>query len=193
MALDSYDVIRELGRGGMALVHLARQRDLGRLVALKELAGLNADDPSFAERFLRESRVAGSLNHESIVTVYEYFEDGGTPFIAMELMEGGSLRPLIGDLSLPQTARVLEDLLAAVAYAGNAGHRAPRPQAGERADHEGRPREGRRLRHRQGGAERSEGPDVGGHDGRHAGVHVARAGDGEGGRRRRRTSTRSAA
>ena len=62
MSLDSYDVIRELGRGGMAVVHLARQRDLGRLAALKELAGLNADDPSFAERFLRESRVAGSLN-----------------------------------------------------------------------------------------------------------------------------------
>ena len=130
MSLDSYDVIRELGRGGMAVVHLARQRDLGRLAALKELAGLNADDPSFAERFLRESRVAGSLNHESIVTVYEYFEDGGTPFIAMELMEGGSLRPLIGELSLPQTARVLEDLLAAVAFAGNAGivHRDLKPE-----------------------------------------------------------------
>ncbi len=130
MALDSYDVIRELGRGGMAVVHLARQRDLGRLVALKELAGLNADDPSFAERFLRESRVAGSLNHESIVTVYEYFDDDGTPFIAMELMEGGSLRPLIGELGLPQTARVLEDLLAAVAYAGKAGivHRDLKPE-----------------------------------------------------------------
>ena len=130
MSLDSYDVIRELGRGGMAVVHLARQRDLGRLAALKELAGLNADDPSFAERFLRESRVAGSLNHESIVTVYEYFTDGGTPFIAMELMEGGSLRPLIGELSLPQTARVLEDLLAAIAFAGNAGivHRDLKPE-----------------------------------------------------------------
>ncbi len=130
MSLDSYDVIRELGRGGMAIVHLARQRDLGRLAALKELAGLNADDPSFAERFLRESRVAGSLNHESIVTVYEYFDDGGTPFIAMELMEGGSLRPLIGELSLPQTARVLEDLLAAIAFAGKAGivHRDLKPE-----------------------------------------------------------------
>ena len=130
MSLDSYDVIRELGRGGMAIVHLARQRDLGRLAALKELAGLNADDPSFAERFLRESRVAGSLNHENVVTVYEYFEDSGTPFIAMELMEGGSLRPLIGELSLPQTARVLEDLLAAIAFAGKAGivHRDLKPE-----------------------------------------------------------------
>jgi len=121
MSLDQYDVIRELGRGGMAVVHLARQRDLQRLVALKELGGFNARDPSFAERFLRESRLAGSLNHPNIVTVYEYFEDGGTPYIAMELIEGGSLRPLIGELSLPKVARVLEDLLAAVDYAGRAG------------------------------------------------------------------------
>jgi len=121
VSLDGYDVIRELGRGGMAVVHLARQRDLQRLVALKELGGFNARDPAFAERFLRESRMAGSLNHPNIVTVYEYFEDGGTPYIAMELIEGGSLRPLVGDLSLPKVARVLEDLLAAIAYAGRAG------------------------------------------------------------------------
>jgi predicted Ser/Thr protein kinase len=130
VALDDYDVIRELGRGGMAIVHLARQRDLGRLAALKELAGFNAGDPAFAERFLRESRVAGSLNHQNIVTVYEYFDDGGVPFIAMELIEGGSLRPLIGELSLPKVARVLEDLLAAVGYAGRNGivHRDLKPE-----------------------------------------------------------------
>jgi predicted Ser/Thr protein kinase len=130
MSLDSYDVIRELGRGGMAIVHLSRQRDLGRLVALKELAGFNAGDPAFAERFLRESRVAGSLNHQNIVTVYEYFDDNGVPFIAMELIEGGSLRPLIGELSLPKVARVLEDLLAAVGYAGRNGivHRDLKPE-----------------------------------------------------------------
>ncbi len=121
MALDDYDVIRELGRGGMAVVHLARQRDLERLVALKELGGFNARDPAFAERFLRESRMAGGLNHPNIVTVYEYFEDGGVPYIAMELIEGGSLRPLIGELSLPKVARILEDLLAAVGYAGRNG------------------------------------------------------------------------
>ena len=121
MGLDEYDVIRELGRGGMAVVHLARQRDLQRLVALKELSGFNARDPAFAERFLRESRMAGGLNHPNIVTVYEYFEDGGVPYIAMELVEGGSLRPLIGELSLPKVARVLEDLLAAVGYAGRNG------------------------------------------------------------------------
>ena len=130
MALDDYDVIRELGRGGMAVVHLARQREMQRLVALKELGGFQARDPASVERFLRESRLAGSLNHPNIVTVYEYFEDQGTPYIAMELVEGGSLRPLIGDLSLPRVARVLEDLLAAVGHAGKAGivHRDIKPE-----------------------------------------------------------------
>ncbi len=130
MSLDDYDVIRELGRGGMAVVHLARQRDMQRLVALKELGGFQARDPASVERFLRESRMAGSLNHPNIVTVYEYFDDDGTPYIAMELVEGGSLRPLIGELSLPRVARVLEDLLAAVGHAGKAGivHRDIKPE-----------------------------------------------------------------
>src|SRR5436305_7690893 len=130
MALDDYDVIRELGRGGMAVVHLARQREMQRFVALKELGGFQARDPASVERFLRESRMAGSLNHPNIVTVYEYFDDRGTPYIAMELVEGGSLRPLIGDLSLPRVARVLEDLLAAVGHAGKAGivHRDLKPE-----------------------------------------------------------------
>ena len=130
MSLDDYDVIRELGRGGMAAVHLARQRDMQRLVALKELGGFQARDPASVERFLRESRMAGSLNHPNIVTVYEYFEDAGTPYIAMELVEGGSLRPLIGELSLPRVARVLEDVLAAVGHAGKAGivHRDIKPE-----------------------------------------------------------------
>ena len=84
----------------------------------------------------------------------------------MELVEGGSLRPLIGELSLPKVARVLEDLLAAVGYAGRSRHRAPRPQARERADHQGGPRQGRRLRDREGRRQRpagltSEGMTVG--------------------------------
>ena len=114
----------------MAAVHLARQREMQRLVALKELGGFQARDPASVERFLRESRLAGSLNHPNIVTVYEYFEDAGTPYIAMELVEGGSLRPLIGELSLPRVARVLEDVLAAVGHAGKAGivHRDIKPE-----------------------------------------------------------------
>ena len=72
-----YEILGELGRGGMATVHLARQRDLDRLVALKELGAFHAADPSFAQRFVREARVAGSLSHPNIVTVHEYFEHDG--------------------------------------------------------------------------------------------------------------------
>ena len=72
------------------MVYLARQTDLDRFIALKELAAFHASDPAFAERFVRESRVAGSLSHPNIVTVHDYFEHDGTPYIAMEFVEGGS-------------------------------------------------------------------------------------------------------
>src|ERR1700750_2211545 len=96
------EILRELGRGGMALVYLARQTDLDRFVALKELGAFHASDASFAQRFLRESRVAGSLSHPNIVTVHDYFEHEGTPYIAMEYVERGSLRPYVGKMTLAQ-------------------------------------------------------------------------------------------
>jgi len=79
-----YEILREVGRGGTAVVYLARQTDLDRSVALKELSAFRAADPAFVERFLRESQLTGSLNHPNIVTVCEYFEHDGTAFIAME-------------------------------------------------------------------------------------------------------------
>ena len=112
-----YEILREVGRGGMAVVYLARQTDLDRFVALKELAAFHASDPAFAQRFLRESRVAGSLSHPNVVTVHDYFEHEGTPYIAMEYVERGSLRPYVGSLSPAQTAGVLEGLLAGLAHA----------------------------------------------------------------------------
>jgi serine/threonine protein kinase len=125
-----YEILREVGRGGMAIVHLARQTDLERFVALKELAAFHAADAAFAQRFLRESRVAGSLSHPNIVTVHDYFEHDGTPFIAMEYVERGSLRPFVGRLALAQIGGVLEGLLAALALAGQHGivHRDLKPE-----------------------------------------------------------------
>src|ERR1700690_47575 len=79
-----YEILGEIGRGGMAVVYAARQVDLDRQGALKELGRLHVGSAEFAHRFLRESRLAGSLNHPNIVTVLEYFEYAGTPFIAME-------------------------------------------------------------------------------------------------------------
>jgi serine/threonine protein kinase len=112
-----YEILREIGRGGMAVVYVARQSDLDRHVALKELGAFHSADPAFAERFLRESRVAGALNHPNIVTVHEYFEHDGTPYIAMEYLPRGSLRPLIGQLSLAQIAGVMEGLLSGLSHA----------------------------------------------------------------------------
>ncbi|MEA2296560.1 MAG: eukaryotic-like serine/threonine-protein kinase [Solirubrobacteraceae bacterium] len=125
-----YEVLNELGRGGMALVYLARQTDLDRYVALKELGAFHASDPSFAQRFLRESRVAGSLSHPNIVTVHDYFEHDGTPYIAMEYVERGSLRPYVGQMDLAQIGGVLEGLLAGLAAAEAHGivHRDLKPE-----------------------------------------------------------------
>jgi tRNA A-37 threonylcarbamoyl transferase component Bud32 len=112
-----YEILEELGRGGMATVYLARQADLQRLVALKELSSFRQSDPTFTQRFLRESRLAGSLSHPNIVTVHEYFESGGVPYIAMEYVPRGSLRPHIGHLPLTQVAGVLEGILSALDHA----------------------------------------------------------------------------
>jgi tRNA A-37 threonylcarbamoyl transferase component Bud32 len=125
-----YELVREVGRGATAIVYLARQTDLDRYVALKELAPFHAADPAFIGRFLRESRLAGSLNHPNIVTVHEYFEHDGTAYIAMEYLERGSLRPLIGNLTTAQAAGVLDGLLAGLAHAESRGivHRDLKPE-----------------------------------------------------------------
>ncbi len=113
-----YELLDPIGHGGMAVVYLARQTDLDRRVALKELRVFQSpDDPALAERFLREARMAGSLSHPNIVTVHEYFKHEGTPYIAMEYLQRGSLRPWVGRLSLAQAAGVLEGLLAALDHA----------------------------------------------------------------------------
>jgi serine/threonine protein kinase len=111
-----FDLLEVIGRGGAAVVYLALQRDLQRHVALKELAPFHLADTSFAERFVEESRLAGSMNHANIVTVHEFFEDGSVPYIAMEYLPHGSLRQYIGHLSMAQIAGVLEGVLAGLAH-----------------------------------------------------------------------------
>ena len=114
-----YELLEAIGHGGMAVVYLARQTDLDREVALKELRVFqSADDPTLAERFLREARLAGSISHPNIVTVHEYFKHEDTPYIAMEYLQRGSLRPWVGALNVAQIAGVLEGLLAALDHAG---------------------------------------------------------------------------
>ena len=125
-----YGILREIGRGGMGVVYLARQLDLDRLVALKEMAAFHAADPALARRFVRESRLAGSVVHANVVTVFDYFEHAGTPYIAMELVERGSLRPYVGEMAPAQIGGVLEGLLAGLGAAEQRGivHRDLKPE-----------------------------------------------------------------
>src|ERR1700759_1802648 len=125
-----YEILREIGRGAWAPVQPTRQTDLDRMVALKELAAFHASDPSFAQRFLRESRVAGSLSHPNTVTVHDYFEHDGTPYIAMEYIERGSLRPYVTRMNMAQIGGVLEGLLAGLTHAETHGivHRDLKPE-----------------------------------------------------------------
>ncbi len=92
MRLGSYEVLTPLGTGGMGEVYRARHRKLGRDVAIKVLRGEVASDPERRRRFEREARSASALNHPSIVTIHDIDEQDGTLYIAMELVEGKTLR-----------------------------------------------------------------------------------------------------
>src|SRR3954462_568570 len=109
-----------LARGGLAVVYLVLQPALDREVVLKRL-DLERDDPTLAQRFVREARLAAALDHPNVVTLFDFFEHDGVPYIAMEYVAGGSLRALVGRLPLPQIVGVVEGLLAGLGHAEDHG------------------------------------------------------------------------
>src|ERR671916_857320 len=115
-----YRAQRRLGSGGMAEVWCAEDEVLGRRVALKLLGGRFAEDPEFQERFRREARAAAGLTHPNIVGIFDRAEWDGTPYIAMELVDGRTLKDLViqrGPLPLDVAINLTEQLLKALGYA----------------------------------------------------------------------------
>ena len=131
-----YEIGGLLGRGGMAEVHLGRDARLGRSVAVKMLRPDLARDPSFQARFRREAHSAASLNHPSVVAVYDTGEDefagNPVPYIVMEYVEGSTLRELLtsGSKLVPERAmEIVDSVLGALAYSHRQGivHRDIKP------------------------------------------------------------------
>jgi tetratricopeptide (TPR) repeat protein/predicted Ser/Thr protein kinase len=130
--ITHYRIIEEVGRGGMGTVYAAEDTKLGRKVALKVLSSDVACDDERVQRFMREAQAASAINHPNIATIYEIDEADGTTFIAMEFVEGGTLRDRMdaGPMPFPLIIELTSQITKALGNAHELGivHRDIKPE-----------------------------------------------------------------
>ena len=119
--LGDFRVEDEVGRGGMGVVYRAVQISLGRQVALKVIAGTLSDNVAFRDRFVRESRLAASLDHPNVIPVFAAGEAEGVLYIAMRYVDGTDLRSLVAAEGRLEPLRAA-GVIAQVASALDAAH-----------------------------------------------------------------------
>ena len=129
---ERYELLKRIGRGGMADVYLGNDRLLDRQVAIKMLFPEFAVDPNFVERFRREAQAAANLNHPNIVNVFDWGKHASTYYIAMEYVDGRTLADILrsnGHLTSKQAAEIASEVAAALGFAHAAGlvHRDIKP------------------------------------------------------------------
>nr|AKQ04662.1 serine/threonine protein kinase [uncultured Gemmatimonadetes bacterium Rifle_16ft_4_minimus_7] len=129
---DEYEIIQELGRGGMAIVFRAREKQLDREVAVKVLPFSLAFDAEFVERFQREARTSAKLEHASIIPIYRVGRSGRVIYFVMKFLRGSSLSELLaqrGALPLDELKKMLKETAGALGYAHRNGivHRDIKP------------------------------------------------------------------
>jgi serine/threonine-protein kinase len=118
--IGKYEILEKLGEGGFGIVYKANDTSLDRIVAIKQLKVELSSSPEYLERFKREARLMGSLNHPNIVKMLEVFEDAGRYFIVMDYMPNGSLADKLKDgkpLTLERTVEILNPIAKAIDYA----------------------------------------------------------------------------
>ena len=130
-SVPGYEIVAELGRGGMGVVYQARQTKLNRLVALKMILHASHASTSELVRFLAEGEAVAQLQHPNIVQIHEIGQQTGLPYFSLEYVEGGTLAQRLQGGPLPprEAARLAETLARAMAYAHGRGliHRDLKP------------------------------------------------------------------
>src|SRR5512138_206834 len=120
LKIGKYEVLSKIGEGGMGVVYKAKDPLIDRIVAIKKMTGSFAEDQDARERFLREARAVGKLQHPNIVTIYELGVEGNSPYMVMEFLEGQGLDKILANrvaLTMVQKLDYMEQICNALHYA----------------------------------------------------------------------------